>query len=44
MAAISSLANIDMPVTFLLYDFDTKLILEFQKSFGKYQPLRPKNP
>ena len=54
LAAISSFANIDGPVAFLLYnlkfylkkkmDNDIQLILEFKISFGKYHPLCPKYP
>ena len=41
LAAISIFANIDGPVTFLLYDSndvdnDIQLILEFKNSLGKY--------
>ena len=47
LAAISCVAKIDEPVTFLIYDVndvDIQLILEFKKSFVKYHPVCPKNP
>ena len=52
LAAKSSFANIDRPVTFLLYvrmlitflnDVDIQLILEFKNCFGKCDPVCPKN-
>ena len=49
LAAISSFANIDEPVTFLLYVFFFKLRgyttnFRIQKQFWKYYPICPKNP
>jgi hypothetical protein len=47
---ISSFANIDRPVTFLLYDLecyflnDVHIFLELKASFGKYHPVYPKKP
>ena len=32
------------PVTFLLYDMDIQLILQFKNSFGKFSPVCPKTP
>ena len=47
LAAISSFANINRPVTFSLYnlnDVNIQLILEFKISSGKYHPLYQKHP
>ena len=53
LAGKSSFSNIDLSITFLLYDLesyfflndvDIQLILEFKNSFGKYHPVCRKNP
>jgi hypothetical protein len=49
---MSRFANIDGPVTFLLYNLeyyffskvDLELFLEFKNSFGKCHSVCPKNP